>query len=123
MRRASFVISRDGQRADVLVASFPGEVGGLLANVNRWRGQVGLGPIGAEALKECATPMRVGGHDGHWIDARGETRSAGGPVPQRIIAVICVRDGHSWFFKIQGGAPLVDHEEENFRGFIGSVAF
>jgi hypothetical protein len=38
MRRASFQIAgADGAQADMAVTVFPGDVGGDLANVNRWR--------------------------------------------------------------------------------------
>jgi hypothetical protein len=38
-RKASFVVQEaDGAKVDISVSSFPGESGGLLANVNRWRG-------------------------------------------------------------------------------------
>jgi hypothetical protein len=39
-----------GEPADFAITSFPGDVGGDLANVNRWRNQIGMPPIGAEEL-------------------------------------------------------------------------
>ena len=47
---ASFVIEKDGQSAQVTVTAFPGEAGGLAANINRWRDQLGLL---AGGLVEC----------------------------------------------------------------------
>jgi hypothetical protein len=45
MRLASFkAIGPNGKEADISVVSLPGIAGGLLANVNRWRGQVQLAP-------------------------------------------------------------------------------
>src|SRR5882672_9535971 len=42
MRKGSFSISGDaGATADLAITAFPGDTGGLFANVNRWRGQVG----------------------------------------------------------------------------------
>src|SRR5690349_3907522 len=43
MRVATFRAG-PGDGVEVSVTAFPGDVGGLLANVNRWRGQVGLAP-------------------------------------------------------------------------------
>ena len=43
---AEFAITgTNGAKAEVNVAEMGGEGGGLLANVNRWRGQLGLRPI------------------------------------------------------------------------------
>ena len=50
-RRRNFCLAEfsitgtNGAKADVNVAEMGGEGGGLLANVNRWRGQLGLPPI------------------------------------------------------------------------------
>src|SRR5436309_1348724 len=51
MRRASFrVKGGNGNEADVSVMVLPGNAGGDLNNVNRWRGQVGLAAITDEAV-------------------------------------------------------------------------
>src|SRR5580692_7387637 len=53
MRKGSFLVSgADGAKADMSITAFPGDVGGDLANVNRWRGQVGLAPIDDAALAQ-----------------------------------------------------------------------
>src|SRR5208283_3168699 len=41
MRRGSYGVGG----AEVAITAFPGDVGGVLANVNRWRGQAGLAPV------------------------------------------------------------------------------
>jgi hypothetical protein len=40
-----FALGAQDAKAEVTVSSFPGDTGGLVANVNRWRGQVGLEPV------------------------------------------------------------------------------
>ena len=50
IRLASFSIAENGKQADVSVVPLGGMGGGDLANVNRWRGQVGLQQITDEAL-------------------------------------------------------------------------
>src|SRR3954468_24443237 len=47
MRKGSYAIKGDGGEADLSITAFPGETGGLLANLNRWRGQVSLPPLTA----------------------------------------------------------------------------
>src|SRR5882724_4414392 len=46
MRKGSYrVPGPDGTDADLSITAFPGDVGGRLANVNRWRGQLELPPL------------------------------------------------------------------------------
>ena len=48
MRKGSYAISgAGGAEADLAITAFPGDVGGDLANINRWRGQISLPPIAA----------------------------------------------------------------------------
>jgi hypothetical protein len=41
------MVSDPDGKAEVTVSAFPGDTGGLLANLNRWRGQIGLEPVQA----------------------------------------------------------------------------
>ena len=46
MRIASLKVDdQNGSELDISVTTFPGDVGGLLANVNRWVGQIELSPV------------------------------------------------------------------------------
>jgi hypothetical protein len=54
MRVASFEVSENGKTADVSVIPLGGMAGGDLANVNRWRGQVGLAPLADDDLQKLA---------------------------------------------------------------------
>ena len=45
MRLASFAIPYSGGTGDLSVIQLGGDGGGLKSNVNRWRGQLNLGPI------------------------------------------------------------------------------
>ena len=44
------ITGADGAKGELAVTHFPGDVGGDLANVNRWRQQIGLEPIDEAAL-------------------------------------------------------------------------
>ena len=49
VRRASFLATGlPGQTLDISVTTFPGHIGSLLDNINRWRQQIDLGPITRE---------------------------------------------------------------------------
>ncbi len=83
---------------EVAVTAFPGDVGGLVANVNRWRGQVGLGSTDDEGVEEAIE--RIDGFDVVIVDISG--------VEDRLIgAVISVGDGQTWFLKVIGDSEAL----------------
>ncbi len=51
--------------AEVAVTRFGGRVGGDLANINRWRGQMGVGPIAEAELESAITRFSAPGYDGY----------------------------------------------------------
>lgn len=119
MRRGSFQVPGDnGETADLSIIAFPGDAGGLAANINRWRGQVGLPPL---------SPAQVDADIEHTdtaylhVDLVSMTGEAAG-VPTRIDGAIFNYAGESWFIKFMGPADLVARENQNFRAFVQSVA-
>jgi hypothetical protein len=116
MRVASFGISDGGKQADVSVIPMGGMAGGNLANVNRWRGQVGLAPLAEDAVQKMTEKVVIGGQDADLFDIAG-TGS------ERIIASVLHRDDTAWFFKITGDAALVEAQKPAFIAFLKSVSF
>lgn len=58
MRLASFEVPlSDGSAGDCSIIVLGGTGGGLLPNINRWRGQIGLPPIGEEGLADAIRPL------------------------------------------------------------------
>ena len=52
-RKASYDIpSLSGSKSDFSIVSFPGDVGGLLSNVNRWNNQLGLPSVSVAELDQ-----------------------------------------------------------------------
>ncbi|MFO1478120.1 MAG: hypothetical protein U1F98_15900 [Verrucomicrobiota bacterium] len=121
MRVASFSVKADGKQADVSVVPLPGLAGGDLPNVNRWRGQVGLGPISADDLKAQSQSVEVGGLPAELYDQGGKSPSSGDPM--RILAVILHRDDMAWFFKMTGDDALVAQQKSAFVDFLKSLQF
>ncbi len=119
MRRGSFQVPGEGEAvADLSIIAFPGDVGGLAANVNRWRGQVGLPNL---------SPAQIDAEVEHTdtaffhVDIVTMTGDAGG-IPTRIDGAIFNHAGESWFIKFMGPAELVARENDNFRAFVNTVA-
>lgn len=81
MRVATIVIPAD-KRLELTVntASWPGTEESMLANVNRWRGQLQLPPIGAKQLPEVSHEAKAGDRPITIVDMRGQFK-AGGMTP------------------------------------------
>lgn len=122
MRVASFKVQgTDGKQADVSVIPLPGMAGSDEANVNRWRGQVGLSPVSPDELKKSAEDVEAGGQPAQLYDIAGQNPGSGDA--ERILSVIQHRDGMAWFFKMTGDAGLVEQQKPAFVAFLKSLNF
>jgi hypothetical protein len=118
MRKGSYAVSGPGGAdADLSITAFPGDVGGDLANVNRWRGQLQLPPLAAGALEAALNRFQTHGLTVAVVDLTG----AGGANPQRILGAIVPVDGSTWFFKLMGPASVVAAAKPDFLEFLKSV--
>lgn len=122
MSVASFkVTGQNGAEADVSVAPLPGSAGGENANVNRWRGQVGLAAATPDEVAKMAESVQIGSQPGKLYDLAGQSFDSGNA--KRILGVIDERDGMTWFFKMMGDASLVAQQKPEFIAFLKSLKF
>ena len=122
MRVASFKIQgQNGKQADVSVIPLPGLPGSDEANVNRWRGQVGLSPVSPDELKKSAESVEAGGQPAQLYDIAGQNPGSGEAT--RILGVIQHRTEAVWFFKMTGDAGLVEQQKPALVTFLKSVKF
>ncbi|MEK7675066.1 MAG: hypothetical protein AAB676_04410 [Verrucomicrobiota bacterium] len=112
---------QDGTKAEVTVSSFPGEVGGLLANVNRWRSQVSLAPVDQAELSKGLMPLDVSGVKAMLVDVTGKDPDSG--QKSRLVGAIVPQGERTWFFKMKGDEPAVEQEKKGFIEFVQSVRF
>jgi hypothetical protein len=102
MRAATFELPASVGKAEATVVALPGDVGGELANVNRWRGQIALPPL---------TPMQLAGARKDLRTRAGRVSlydfSSGGDEPQRLVAGMVKVRGTTWFFKLLGTEKAV----------------
>ncbi len=110
IRKANFKISNATGNAEVSVTVFPGDVGGNLANVNRWRQQIGLSPIDSETLKTVLKPTLISNHPGYYVKIEGSTNS--------ILGAMLPFHGATWFVKMQGNILTIEEQTENFLTFL-----
>lgn len=111
MRKGSYAISGPEGAGDLSITAFPGDVGGNLANVNRWRGQLQLPPVAD--LTDIVQPLEANGLNMLIFDAAN-----GG---SRILGAIVPRPGETWFFKLTGPDALVAREKPAFLDFLRTV--
>lgn len=117
MRKGSYAIpGDDGVDADFAITAFPGDVGGELANFNRWRGQVQLPPIGEAEFDGKVQRLDHNGLKFGVVDILGS-----GDNPQRIVGAYVPLEGATWFFKITGPAALVEKSKPAFLQFLQTV--
>lgn len=113
IRKANFIVTSDTGSAEVTVLTFPGEVGGRLANINRWRGQVGLEDATAEDLPAYTQGYEIDGHRGLFIRLEGNTQS--------ILGALLPFHGNTWFFKMIGDSATVLKQEAAMKQFLDSI--
>jgi len=115
MRVASFDISQNGKIADASIVPLGGDAGGDLANVTRWRGQVGLPPATEDELPALSQKIQIAGQDGKLFDIGGAS--------QRILGAVLQRGDTAWFFKVIGHTDLVEAQKPAFISFLQNLQF
>src|SRR5262249_21975992 len=115
----TFRVQEGGRTAEVTVSPLGGPAGGLLANVNRWRGQLGMPPATEADLAKEVRQLTVAGAPAPYVDLGGP-EAAGG---QRILAVAAAHGGQTWFIKMKGPADVVGKQKAAFEAFAASVKF
>jgi len=112
MQSARYVVKDGANEAEVSVTELGGDAGGPLANVNRWRGQIGLGPFSQDELVKIATPLEVGGAKATLVDLLNDAQH------KRLVAVILPREGKTVFYKLVGEAALAQGQKDTFVKFV-----
>jgi hypothetical protein len=104
------VPEKDGAKAEVTVSVFPNDTGGNLANINRWRGQVGLSDTDEAGLKEITSPLDPSLPGAVLADLKGASK--------HMLGAIVPRDGQYFFYKLTGDPAAVSAARESFVSFI-----
>ena len=119
---AEFAVNgADGSKADVNVAEMGGEGGGLPANANRWRGQLGLPPLAETDLSALATSVDSVNGKIQIFDFSGTDSKTGKPA--RLVGAIVPQNGQTWFYKLMGDEQVVTQQKDTFIKFIQSANY
>jgi hypothetical protein len=113
MRAASFGVRHGNDSAEVTVIPLGGPAGGLLANVNRWRKEIGLGEVDEKTLAGESKTLDLDGAKAVVVDLIGQN--------ERTLGAIIEHGDRTWFVKLRGPNALVEKERANFEAFVGSL--
>lgn len=114
MRKVSYAI--EGTSIDFYLISL--SMGDVPSNVNRWRGQVGLGNATPEEISKDVQTFKVGGaHDVNYIEIYNDEGGKG------IIAAIVDLAPQYWYFTGKGSVAELKENAADIRAFLESIKF
>jgi hypothetical protein len=119
-RAAAFVVTEGDAKVEITATVLPPFAAALRQNVDRWRGQVGLGPTTEEQLKKTVQEISVGEATGQYVEAIAPEDAAPRTV---IFASVATHGGKAWVFTLKGDFDLARQQRENFLAFLKSIQF
>lgn len=122
MLLAKFIIpGPDDKQAELNVSMLSGAGGGLLANVNRWRGQIQLPPVDDAALSKQIETLDLASGKATLVDMNGTDAKSGQRV--RVLAAIVPQSDRTWFYRMMGDEAVVELQKEVFKKFIQTIEY
>jgi hypothetical protein len=120
MLAGAYTVSDEHGQARITVMSLPGEGGGALNNVNRWRLQVGLPEIDSLADQPISR-LRVDGRPAALINLTGTPEDAEQPL-RTLVTLVAMAD-ETWFIKMTGPEATVQNQAPAFQNLLASFHF
>ncbi len=115
MRIGSFSLPACSDKEfDVSIVTLEGIAGGLLSNVNRWRGQLQLEPVAENDLKKMIKPL-VYTEKFDYLDLLSLDKSR-----SMMVAILNMKEA-TYFFKAVGSCKKIDSEKTHFLDLLKSV--
>ena len=109
-----FVVGDPKDPVEISISSAGGD---LVANVNRWRAQVGLQPIGEGEMASALSDTKVFDLKAGQIEIIGPP----GEKQQAIIGIIAPSGRTNWFIKLKGPVKPALEQKKNFEEFVKSL--
>jgi hypothetical protein len=110
-RSAAFEVRQGEQVAEITVTRL--KAGGMLDNVNRWRGQIGLAAMTLDQFEQARQSIEMDGYPADYVQFFG--------AREAILGVMAARGETMWFVKLQGPAELAGRERQHFEEFVQSI--
>ena len=122
MRDVNLSFGENGE-GECYLTRLPGAGGGLDANVNRWRNQMGAEPLSSEEI--AALPKKpLFGQEATFIQVDGNFGGMGGGAAKenyRLLGLILSSDVGAVFVKMTGPKELVEANTAGFDQFTSSL--
>lgn len=121
MRLVSYQSGASGE-TECYITVLTGQAGGVAANLNRWRGQLGQASL-SEGEIDALPKIDLLGSPTPLLDVSGSFRGMGGAAKDNyaMLAVAYSASSQSIFVKMIGPADEVQAERENFEAFCNSI--
>lgn len=114
-------LKRDNS-AEMVLTFLANDGGGLIPNIDRWRGQVGLSPMSSEEV-EGLTTRTIFGKDATYVELFGSYQGMSGPRIDDggLFGAIISERGGTLFAKMTGSREVLEAERESFHSFLDSL--
>lgn len=116
MRLATYEAPSESGPIEVAITRFPGNVGGELANINRWRGQMGLAAIDESELESAIERFEAPGYEGYQARIEGED------MHMLAAGVYEQANDRTWFVRANVTPEAADELAPQIFGFARSIA-
>jgi hypothetical protein len=119
---AKFNIAGDANaQAAVNVSMSAGDGGGLAANVNRWRGQLGLPALSPADLSSAVQSLDLPSGKAMLVEMNGTDARTG--QASHLVGAIVPKGTQTWFYKLMGNQAVVDREKKAFTNFVETAKY
>ena len=122
MRLLNLTFGPNGE-GECYISFMPGSAGGLEANVNRWRTQMGQPPYTPEELAQLSTKPFLG-REATYVAFDGDFKGFGAEQAKqgyRLLGVIHSASQATMFVKLTGPKALVEENSAAFDAFCQSI--
>jgi hypothetical protein len=119
---AKFTIAgQANEQAAVNVSMSAGDGGGLEANVNRWRKQLGLPDLSSTDIPAAVQTLDLPSGKAMLVEMNGTDARTG--QASRLVGAVVPTGTHTWFYKLMGSQTVVDREKKAFINFIATAKY
>lgn len=113
------------EEGECYVSAMPGPAGGLAANINRWRGQMGQPELTEDEINKLSRKIFLTA-PAHFITIDGDFKGMGDETVKtgyRMLGIIHQASELTIFVKMTGPKALVEQNTAAFETFCSSVQF
>ncbi|MGC8888047.1 MAG: hypothetical protein ACP5MG_12910 [Verrucomicrobiia bacterium] len=120
MTLTRYEVSDGSNSAVISISKLDGDGGGLLPNINRWRGQINLQNISADELDRVAEKITLGNLNAVVVDFTGTNKTG---EQTRMVGIIAPAGSFTYFFKMTGQKEAVEKHKSALINFVKNFKF